>query len=83
MNYKIALIKNNLEHYPNVKNFGPSERYPECPFSNISSEDNDVYRSVRECFKLLKLDIDNFGKPIWNPLKNISIQEISLLLSPI
>lgn len=69
MNYKIALIKNNLEHYPNVKNFGPSKRYPEYLFSNISSEDNDVYRSVRECFKLLKLDIDNFGKPSWNPLK--------------
>ncbi|OAA94199.1 DUF362 domain-containing protein [Clostridium coskatii] len=52
--------------------FNPSEKYSEYKFKDcISLSKNYIYSSVRECLKLLNLDIKNYNKENWNPLKTI------------
>lgn len=66
-----SLMHNPAITYPSSRyNFSPSESYPEYPFDDISSEQNNIYKSVRDCFIQAGLDEENIGKNNWNPLKN-------------
>ena len=66
-----SVIRNPEISYPSRKyNFSPSESYPEYPFDDISFEQNNVYKSVRNCFIQAGLDGENIGKTNWNPLKD-------------
>lgn len=67
MKHFVSLTKAGKSCYPN--SIFPSKKYPEYPFSNISQEPNFIYECVRESFKSLKLDLENFDTPYWNPLK--------------
>lgn len=53
--------------YPSEAPFHPSEIFPEYALKKTGKE-NQVYRGVRELFRLLELDSENFGTPSWNPL---------------
>jgi uncharacterized protein (DUF362 family) len=58
--------------YLDLPPFNPHFIYHEYIFKdNISSEPNPAYEAVRNCFRFLKLDIDNFGSCEWNPLRDI------------
>jgi uncharacterized protein (DUF362 family) len=57
--------------YPDLFPYDPDENYPEYNGINISSRPNPVYASVRETFRLLGLDKNNFGKKQWNPLGHL------------
>ena len=67
---KVALTR-GVPEYPDQSvnpGFHPSERFPEYPFDELSTEPNDVYRQVRELFMRLGLDAERFGTAEWNPL---------------
>ncbi len=70
--------------YPQQGPFSPDEFFPEYPFSKdtISSEPNDVYRCIRDSFRLLELDNEHFGTPEWNPLKEIVKPGDTVIIKP-
>ena len=66
-------LDTNVTDYFLDSPFDPPEKYPECQpitIQKISSE-NRVYPMVRELFRSLGLDADNFGTSRWNPLAEI------------
>ena len=67
---RVALTK-DLPQYPQEAPYNPSEKLPEWPNLPISEENNPVYRSIRQLFYYLQLDIENYGKSTWNPLGKI------------
>jgi len=77
---KIAIYKTNQYSYP--IDFRPSESFPEYPFDVLSSHDNSVYNSVRECFRLLGLDNEHYGTQEWNPLGEYVHPGDNVLIKP-
>lgn len=78
----IAIIKSENYEYPGVEElFRPDELYPEYPFTEFSKH-NNVYKMVRDGFRLLGLDADNFGKANWNPLGRYINPNSCVLLKP-
>ena len=77
---KVAIYKSDNYKYP--RTFRPSEKYPEYRFEDISAEDNKVYHSVRECFRMLGLDAERFGSPEWNPLGEYVNPGDNVLIKP-
>jgi len=58
----------DLQYPPSDDDFSPSERYPEYPFDHLASSPNAIYPKVREVFRQLGLDRENYDTPSWNPL---------------
>jgi len=64
-----SIVTNSNIKYPDSTDyFAPDVKYPEYPFSYISSRKNVIYMSVRETFRQAGLDIQNYNTPQWNPL---------------
>lgn len=71
--------------YPDSRSnpgFHPSERFPEYPFDELSSEPNQVYLQVRELLFLLGLDKERYGTPEWNPLGDLVKPGDNVVLKP-
>jgi uncharacterized protein (DUF362 family) len=68
--------------YPSNPPFHPHEQYPEYPFRSLNTNRNETYAGVRETFRLLGLDSQNFGSSSWNPLKDIVHPGDCVLLKP-
>lgn len=68
--YRVALVK-DIPIYPKNPPFHASESFPEWQGFQVASEDNSVYRSIRDLFYHLRFDIENYGKADWNPLSTI------------
>lgn len=70
---KTVIIKEDKYFYPSSEEwFRPSEKYPEYLFKGcLASDENHVYRMVRESFHVMGLDAENYGTGKWNPLKGI------------
>lgn len=64
----IAIEYNPSAEYPVISPFSPSEKYPEYQFEHFPGNNNSVYDQVRNMLVHLKLDIENFNLPAWNPL---------------
>jgi len=65
----ISLILDPSISYPEGDEFfSPDERFPEYRFGPISTQKNDIYRAVRNCFVQAGLDAMHLGTPTWNPL---------------
>jgi len=79
MNY---LFFDSLLVYPKNPVASPSERYPEYPFDDISSEPNLVYDSIRKMFHAMKLDSVHYGTSEWNPLGDFVHPGQDVLLKP-
>lgn len=64
--------------------FSPDEFFPEYPFdqSTLSSEPNPVYRGIRQALRLLGLDDEHYGTPVWNPLGEIIKPGDTVVLKP-
>lgn len=60
-----------LPEYPEHFPFHPSGDFPEYRGRPCSPKPNPAYTAVRECFRLLGYDAENFGKPSWNPLGHL------------
>jgi len=65
---EVAILQQRELVYPDVPPYHPPERFPETSFSPGTDPRNQVYRSVRELFRLLGYDAGNFGSAAWNPL---------------
>ena len=75
---KSVFSKLNLIDAP----FNAHNSYPEYPFPCKLSNYNPIYASVRELFKILKLDINNYSKKNWNPLGKLISPGNSVVIKP-
>ena len=82
MKQKVAVARTVKAEYPREAPYDPSERFPEYPFDRISNDENYVYVQVRELFRLLGCDIDNYNTPGWNPLGLLIEPGMTVLLKP-
>lgn len=79
----VSIAKAKKAEYPEISTlFRPNKRYPEYPFTEISSRPNYVYEAVRECLRLQGLDAENYGKPCWNPFKDVIQRGACILIKP-
>ena len=61
----VGILKTNSSMYPKIAPFHPSERFPEYPFKNLSSEPNDVYAGFRDLLITLRLDEVHLNTREW------------------
>lgn len=68
--------------YPDAP-FHPSDDFPEYPFKGLKSKiPNRIYRSIREIFRYLCMDIDNYDTSSWNPLGELIQPGDHVLIKP-
>lgn len=76
-------IASGAKHYPQQPPFHPSEIFPEYPHADAQIDaTNQVYAMVRESFRLLELDKENFGTKTWNPLGELVSRHQRVLIKP-
>jgi uncharacterized protein (DUF362 family) len=80
-NNSVAVTFTGLRDYPKTVPFDPPEKYPEYLGSNTDPT-NQVYRYVRETLCRLGLDRENYGRPEWNPLREIVRPGMTVLIKP-
>ena len=81
-NLDVALLSGD-SRYPTASPFHPPELYPEYPHPDERTDpDNQVYRMVRDSFRLLGMDKVRFGRPDWNPLGGLIAPEQRVLIKP-
>lgn len=80
-NYNVIEWNENSEYPDKSTIFRPAEKYPEYPFDEVC-ERNDVYEMVRDSFRLMGLDVNNYGKETWNPLGEIIQPSNTVLIKP-
>jgi uncharacterized protein (DUF362 family) len=67
--------------YPDLPPFHPDTDYPEYPYDRSAiSAQNDVYRLVRQAFRLV--NPDGYGESAWNPLGHIIKPGNCVLIKP-
>jgi uncharacterized protein (DUF362 family) len=64
----VGIISQTRISYPESAPFHPPEAFPELAFIPGLDAGNEVYRSVRDLFRLLQYDTEHFGTSSWNPL---------------
>ncbi len=81
---RVCFIQSDTIVYPDWKDaFSPSELYPEYPFSDaVSNEQNHVYEAVRDFFHSLGMDNEHYGSPDWNPLGELIHPGDKVLVKP-
>ncbi len=65
----VAIYQQDEKEYSDQPPFNPPQIFPETPIESATHEQNQAYASVRQLFKLLEYDLENYGTPEWNPLK--------------
>lgn len=78
----VVAYKQRTARYSNNPPFHSPETYPEYTFGAQCDSSNEVYRSIRDSFRLLGLDREHFGKPNWSPLKDCINPGETVLLKP-
>ena len=79
----ISIYKTEKTFYPSKKDlFRPSQKYPEYFFEEISSDENDVYNSVREAIHLYGYDAEHYGLEDWNPFGKFINETSNVLIKP-
>jgi uncharacterized protein (DUF362 family) len=67
----VSVIHDRSLNYPQAgEYFSPDQAFPEYQFPHIARKPNTAYSAVRQCLAETGLDVENFGKPTWNPLRN-------------
>lgn len=83
LNNLSVAIASGVRQYSNQPPFHPSEIFPEYPHADQEIDaTNQVYALVREAFRLLGLDKENFGKKTWNPLGELVSRHQRVLIKP-
>lgn len=81
--YRNYFMYEAVSKYPQKGIYNPAEKYPEYPFGTEKiSDDNDVYRMVRNLFIEMGMDEAHIGKQHWNPLKEYILPGDTVLLKP-
>jgi uncharacterized protein (DUF362 family) len=70
--------------YPRNSPFNPPKAYPELQYTKRSELDktNNTYEAVRDFFRYMEYDKENFGTKDWNPLKNIIKKGDKVVIKP-
>lgn len=80
---EVAVVQVRRAEYPKTAPFNPSEDFPEYPFKGrISSENNYVYKGVRELFYKLGLHREAWNTKAWNPLSEVIEPGMTVVLKP-
>jgi uncharacterized protein (DUF362 family) len=79
---QVAVFRQTNTDYPLNAPYHSAHRYPESLFQNHLDSQNDVYDSIRQLFRYLKLDQDNYATPYWNPLKSVVNTGDTVLVKP-
>lgn len=79
---KVCVLINNSLSYPERPPFDPPENYPECVFKSGLDASNRIYPAIRTVFRLLGLDIKNFGTSEWSPLSGMIRKGDTVLIKP-
>lgn len=66
--FPVGVCSQMLQTYALDAPFNPPEIFPETPFKTLTDQTNEVYASVRELFRQLGYDAENYGTAKWNPL---------------
>ncbi len=77
---EVCVSRSPLAGYPSEPPFHPDTKYPE--YKGATGPRNPVYAAVREAFRLMKLDADNFGTERWNPLEKVVVPGDRVVLKP-
>jgi uncharacterized protein (DUF362 family) len=77
-------VSTGHDRYPSESPYSPSGCYPECPFASdtLAKETNHAYEGVRDALRLLKLDVEHYGRKEWNPLGEIIRPGNTVVLKP-
>jgi uncharacterized protein (DUF362 family) len=78
---RVAVIKEEAS-YASRPPFHPSEDMPEWNGMPSGEEGNAAYRGVRKLLHTLRLDIDNYGTPAWNPLGGFAKPGFTVVVKP-
>jgi uncharacterized protein (DUF362 family) len=70
--------------YPSEPPYSADTAYPEYPFGpgTLAKEVNPPYAGVRDALRLLKLDVEHYGRGNWNPLGEIILPGNTVVLKP-
>ena len=84
--HKQILIQCDTQ-YPMRPPYHPDQLFPEYPWKSLPNtieikEKNDIYRSVREFFRISKFDISHYGSKSWNPIGDLVKFGESVLIKP-
>lgn len=81
-NLSVAIVS-GAKQYSHQSPFHPPEIFPEYPHDDKEVDStNHAYAMVRESFRLLGLDQENFGKKTWNPLGELVSRRQRVLIKP-
>mgnify|MGYP001054299095 CR=1 FL=1 len=81
-NLNVAIYCESGLEYPGEAPYSPHIKYPEYPLKHIGEKANSVYDAFRQTLLLLGLDRENFGRPHWNPLKEIIQPGNTVVIKP-
>ena len=79
-NTNVAIWKSEAESYPPAP-FSPAKLYPEYRYGDLAQE-GAIYEAVRETFKLLGLDAQNYNTAAWNPLGELITPGNKVVIKP-
>ncbi len=84
LNSVVVAVSTGNEGYPSEPPYSPSIKYPEYPFGpdTIANEVNHAYDGVRDVLRLMKLDVQHYGRKGWNPLGEIIHPGDTVVLKP-
>lgn len=80
--FDVSVYQNNDIIYPGNPPYSPNTGFPEYHLNDLSKTSNKAYEAVRNALHLLKLDIDNYNAPKWNPLKDIVKPGDTVVIKP-
>jgi uncharacterized protein (DUF362 family) len=81
-NLDVAIVS-GASRYPAEPPFDPPGPYPEYPHASRRFDtSNAVYPMVREALRLLGMDEPNYGRPTWNPLRELVSRGQRVLIKP-
>jgi len=84
MGHKVCIYKQKNTSYSKKAPYNPPFVFEEYPFKEkrITDKGNEIYASLRELFKLMELDLDNFGTMNWNPFSSFILPGQKVLIKP-
>ena len=82
-NNKVCIYFCPVTEYPEKAPFNPPMEFPEYPFKGRGVNlGNQVYESIREMFKLMGMDIKNYGSELWNPFGEVIMPGDKVVIKP-
>jgi len=80
---KVCIYFCPVEKYSENPPFNPPMEFPEYPFRGQGVDlGNQVYKFIRDMFRLLGMDIKNYGSELWNPFGEVIMPGDKVVIKP-